>query len=111
MHKKYFLIIGIIAFMGIILISGCIKQDDNTKEWIEISIFCQCCEEPWKNDINIKSFFEDKKINIYDVKIKSRGPVCEECSCPSYKIKEILVDSINKEKVLEILNSYNSQIS
>ncbi len=74
---------------------------------MEISVFCQCCEEPWEDDINIKSFFEDKGINIYDVKVRSRRQaVCEACSCPSYEIKEILVDSINKEKVLEIINNY-----
>ena len=106
MQQKYYFIIGL-AIIGIILINGCVKQDtNNAQEWVEISVFCQCCEEPWGNDDNIKSFFEDKGINVYDVKIESRGMVCEACSCPSYKIKEILVDSINKEKVSGILNDY-----
>jgi len=105
MQQKYYFIHGIIAIIGIILISGCIKEDaDNSKEWVEISIFCQCCKEPWGDDANIKSFFEDKEVKVYDINIESRGMVCEACNCPSYEIKEILVDIINKEKALEILN-------
>ena len=130
MQQRYYSIIGIIAICAMILISGCGKQNldyttadtsngadtigntidikDDSKEWVEISLFCQCCKEPWGDDADIKSFFEDIGINVYDVEIKSRGVVCEACSCESYDIKKILIDSIDKEDLLIILDEYNS---
>ncbi|MBU7027168.1 MAG: hypothetical protein HXS48_09505 [Theionarchaea archaeon] len=77
-------------------------QDD--KEWVEISIFCQCCPQPWGRDENIQSFFEERGITVYDITIRSRGGVCEACTCLSYEIKEILIDKKDKDKVSEILS-------
>ena len=98
--------IGVLAVIGIVLISGCVEE--KAKEWVEISVFCQCCCEPWGIDDNITSFFKEKGVGAYDVDIRSRGLVCEACNCPSYEIKEVLIDSRDKDKVLKILSDYGN---
>jgi hypothetical protein len=54
---------------------------------------------------NIKTYFEKAGIHVYDVRITSRGPVCEACDCPPPEIKEILIDSSDKDEAQSLLSS------
>ena len=77
-----------------------------SREWVEISIFCQVCPEPWGDDDNIEPFFASEGITVHDRRRVNRESVCEAESCPSYVKKEILVDSSQVQMVYEILTGY-----
>lgn len=75
------------------------------KEWVEISVFTQAHPEPWNEDNNIKPFLSQKGVEVYDIRIAIRG-VCEALSCPSGKLKEVLINQQDKEKINKILKDY-----
>jgi hypothetical protein len=85
------------------------SQQDNKREWVEISVFTQAYPEPWGDDSNIQHFFAQKGIEVYNVKIKNRT-VCEALNCPSYKLKEVLISHRDKEKIGGILKEYKTNL-
>ena len=128
---KHFIFLLCIIFVATFILSGCINnanqkpsqsQNDsdqgkidkplingNTEEWIEISVFTQQYPEPWGNDDNIKKFFEQRGVVIYNININSRI-VCEALNCPSYELKEILVSKNDINKAIEILNKFKTDL-
>jgi hypothetical protein len=115
MKKVIFL--GLISILIFLIGMAYIKKQNETatqprvveakKNWVEISIFGQCIEEPWQEDANIKVFFKERGIEVHDIKIANRGPVCEACViCDSYEIKEILVNISDKDRIKQILNEF-----
>jgi hypothetical protein len=86
-------------------------QTNPTREWVDISMTEACTKEPWAptrsqgGEGNIKTYFEKAGIHVYDVRITSRGPVCEACDCPPPEIKEILIDSSDKDEAQSLLSS------
>jgi len=79
------------------------------EKWVEISVFTQRQSEPWGDVGNIKMFFEQAGVKVYDTKIKSRM-VCEALDCPSYELKEILIDKNDKNKVEKILDEHKTNL-
>ena len=73
-----------ILILATILIAGCIETQE--KIWVEKHL-TQCAEEfggPYIDNEDIKKFYEEKNIIIYDIKREEvEGQPCEACSCLS----------------------------
>jgi hypothetical protein len=110
-NKNYIILILLFAGLALILLSlgkffvQTMPEMDG-KEWVEISIFPQCQEEPWK-DTGIKDFFESSNINIYAVKIEKRE-VCSACGCPTPEKIEVLILQQDVISLAQILANYSN---
>ena len=74
-----------------------------SRTWIEISVFCQCCEPPWGNsEAAIRPFFHRNGIPVYGYRKEGRT-VCAACSCPSTLKQMIRVTPDDVPRVRELL--------
>ena len=53
-----------------------------SRAWVEISVFCQCCDPPWgKSPAEIRPFFRRYGVRVLGYR-KEERMVCAACSCP-----------------------------
>ena len=58
-------------------------EPPRSRAWVEISVFCQCCDPPWeKSASGIRPFFQRHGIRVLGYRKEGRM-VCAACSCPS----------------------------
>ena len=90
-----------------------VAMEEDSRVWVEVSVFCQCCEPPWgKNETAIRPFFARYGIPVTGYRKEPRI-VCAACSCPSPvrqlvrvpagdvpRLRELLATSPNVGRVL-----------
>lgn len=110
-RKGYFILLVIFLLLAVsaLSIGGYVIKNNpgaDGREWIEISIFGRCQEEPWGTDVD--SFFSSKGILIYNKRISfiENCISCTGCDCPAPRKLEILVVKSDKMAVAEILANY-----
>ncbi len=90
----------LIALLGAVA-SG--AEAPRSRAWVEISVFCQCCELPWgKSPSGIRPFFQRHGIPVYGYREEGRM-VCAACSCPSDSRQMIRVRAEDVPRVRVLL--------
>ena len=80
-----------------------IAEDHGSRVWVEVSIFCQCCEPPWgKSEWDIRPYFARYGIPVTGYRKEPRV-VCAACSCPSPVRQLIRVPEADAPRVRELL--------
>ena len=73
------------------------------RTWVEVSVFCRCCEPPWgRSETDIRPFFHRHKIPVYGYRKEGRI-VCAACSCPSNLKQMIRVRTEDVSRVRALL--------
>ena len=69
--------------MALLVAASVAAESPVARPWVEISVFCQCCEAPWgRSETAIRPFFHRHGIPVYGYRKEART-VCAACSCPS----------------------------
>lgn len=106
--RHYPLLVRLLAI--VLLLASCVVGPVKAAEplprtWVEISVFCQCCEPPWgRSDEAIRPWFERYGIPVYGLRTEART-VCAACSCPSTPRKLIRVRDADAARVRSLLTS------
>jgi hypothetical protein len=80
-----------------------VAADEEPRTWVEVSVFCQCCEPPWgKNETAIRPFFARYGIPVTGYRREPRI-VCAACSCPSPLRQLVRVREADVPRVRELL--------
>jgi hypothetical protein len=92
----------LLAALGAAPVAG-EEQKEESRAWVEVSVFCQCCEPPWgKSEWDIRPFFARYGIPVTGYRKEPRI-VCAECSCPSPVRQLIRVPEADVPRVRELL--------
>jgi hypothetical protein len=95
-----------------LLLATCLVAPVNAEEklprtWVEISVFCQCCEPPWGRsgtEASIRPWFERHGVQVFGYRTEART-VCAACSCPSTPKQLIRIRDQDAPKVKALLTS------
>ena len=77
------------------------------RTWVEISVFCQCCEPPWGRsgtEASIRPWFVRHGVQVFGYRTEART-VCAACSCPSTPKQLIRIRDGDAPKVKALLTS------
>jgi len=89
--------------VALALVVATFVRADESRVWMEISVFCQCCEPPWgKSETDIRPFFYRNGIPVYGYRKEGRI-VCAACSCPSNLRQLIRVRAADMPRVRALL--------
>ena len=95
-----------------LLLATCLVAPAHAEEklprtWVEISVFCQCCEPPWGRsgtEASIRPWFERHGVQVFGYRTEART-VCAACSCPSTPKQLIRIRDGDAPKVKALLTS------
>ena len=80
-----------------------VAADEEPRTWVEVSVFCQCCEAPWgKSESAIRPFFARNGVEVLGYRKEPRI-VCAACSCPSPLRQLVRVREADVPRVRELL--------
>ena len=75
--------LALVLLTTLLVAASAAADPPESRTWIEISVFCQCCEAPWgKSESAIRPFFHRNRIPVYGYRKEART-VCAACTCPS----------------------------
>jgi hypothetical protein len=96
------------ALLTALLASAALADKERT--WIEISVYCQCCDTPWgPSEAAIRPYFERNGVHVYNYRKEPRT-VCAACSCPS-PVKQLLQVPLDEvPRVREILERWPGEL-
>jgi len=83
------------------------SEENLPRTWVEISVFCQCCEPPWGRsgtEASIRPWFERHGVKVYGYRTEARM-VCAACSCPSTPKQLIRIRDEDAPRVRALLTS------
>lgn len=110
-RKGYYILLIVLLGLSVVSLSIAgyvIKNNPSAdgKEWVEISIFNRCQEEPWGADVD--GFFSSRGILVYDkiVSFTDSCTTCLGCNCPAPRKLEILILKSDRLRVAGILANY-----
>ena len=100
-------LLALILLLAFRVVAPANAEEKLPRTWVEISVFCQCCEPPWGRsgtEASIRPWFERNGVQVFGYRTEART-VCAACSCPSTPKQLIRIRDEDAPKVRTLLTS------